>query len=567
MVQEAFEGAQTLASVAEIIHQREDAIMKRWLELARASASARGLNTAALENIMPLYLSALADQVETGQVDANDRRHKRVQAHLSTRLRQGFDLAEVLEEFRLLGRCIAEEWRHLPDEQRPTGADIERLDEHIHLALKDVTDTFHRHMLKDEQSEKRYLRLLQGIASEALLDQERPLRDRLREILEVVVSAMDAQCAAFLFYDLNKRDFVLVASAGDPAIEPYATSQRARAFVAEVAANEEPTAITDSSSESLEVPEELQKSGIQSLLGIRLPPRNTLLGVMYIGVPEKREFTSRELRRLESLGERLALHLENARLFGELRDRLEALDTEKALRERFVSLLAHDLRGPLSAARLGAELLAMEPASLDQRRDLAVKIERNIERVDRMIRDLLDANRIRAGETLPLRLDSCDLASVIEQIADEARALHGDRFIVDVARPLLGTWSEEELHRAVWNLVTNAVKYGAKDRPITISGRRHGDGVRVSVHNEGTPIPATEQAHIFDPYARASTAAQGGTAGWGLGLTLVRGVARAHGGDVSMTSEEGAGTTFTIELPVDARRPASSEKHPPPPGR
>jgi signal transduction histidine kinase len=101
---------------------------------------------------------------------------------------------------------------------------------------------------------------------------------------------------------------------------------------------------------------------------------------------------------MESLGERVALHLENARLFDELHDKIGALDVEKALRDRFVSMLAHDLRGPLAAARLSAELLAMQPANPDERRELALKVDHNIERVDRMIRDLLDANRIRAGE-------------------------------------------------------------------------------------------------------------------------------------------------------------------------
>jgi signal transduction histidine kinase len=552
-----------MASVAEIIHQREDDIMKLWLDEAGAAASARGLSATALGNIMPMYLAALADQIETGQADANDRRHKRVLGHLSSRLRQGFDLAEILHEFVLLGRCIAKVWQSLPEAQWPSPADIERLHSQIQLGITEVTSTFYRHMLQDEQSQKRYLRQLQAIASDSLDDIERPLRDRLRDVLDVVMEAMGAQCAAYLCFDVSEAKLVLVSSVGVEAMEPYATSLDPKSFVAEVAAHDEPTPVQDASSTRLEVPDLLRQSGIHSLLGIRLPPRADLVGVMYIGITEAREFTPRELARFEAIGERLALHLESARLFEELHDKIIALDVEKALRERFVSTLAHDLRGPLSAARLAAELLAMQPESLDERRDLAVRIDGNIDRVDRMIRDLLDASRIRAGERLPLRLDSCDLGALAHQVAEEARAMHGDRFIVDVEGPVRGVWSQEDLHRALWNLVTNAVKYGAPKQPITISVIRHDDLVRVSVHNVGNPIPPSEQHYIFGAYSRAPTAEASGRIGWGLGLTLVHGTAKAHGGQVSLTSDAESGTTFSIELPLDARSADRSEERAP----
>jgi signal transduction histidine kinase len=130
--------------------------------------------------------------------------------------------------------------------------------------------------------------------------------------------------------------------------------------------------------------------------------------------------------------------------------------------------------------------------------------------------------------------------------------MHGDRIFVDADDSAIrGVWSEDELHRALWNLVTNAVKYGAPDEPITIAVRRSPLGAYISVHNTGSPIPADEQAHIFDAYARARAADAADRPGWGLGLTLVRGAAEAHGGHVAVTSDRDAGTTFTIDLPLD----------------
>lgn len=541
-----------MASVADIIHQHRDEIMEHWRGDAMASASARGLSVTALQNIMPTFLSALADQVETGQDDATARRHEYVQAHLSSRLRQGFELSEILDEFLLIGKCVSRAWQHLPAAERPSSADVERLHAQLYVAIAEVTDAFYRHMLQDEQAEKRAHRMLQDIASQALHETSRPLRDRFADLLDVVMRAMNAECAAFLRYDAAEATLILQACSGAQRFEPYQAAVDSHSFVSEIMGSEEATQLRDVMATPLDIPAALRDAGVHALLGVRLPARNSLLGVMYVGIAESRELTAREIRRMESLGERVALHIENARLFAELEDKIASLDLETALRERFVSMLVHDLRGPLSAARLAAQLLAAEPDRSERRPDLASKIDRNLVRADMMIGDLLDASRIRAGEQLPLELERLELGAIAAEVAQDARAMYGERFVVDCEQSAQGVWSAEQLRRALWNLVTNAVKYGAPDEPIVISIGRHGECARLSVHNVGAPISEADQARIFDAYTRAPTAAAGGRIGWGLGLTLVRGVAEAHGGRVTVASDA-SGTTFTIELPFDAR--------------
>src|SRR5687767_3858072 len=124
------------------------------------------------------------------------------------------------------------------------------------------------------------------------------------------------------------------------------------------------------------------------------------MGVLCVGIREHRPFTPRERQRIELLSQRLVIHLDNARLFADRNAQLEELRRERDLRERFVSVLAHDLRGPLSVSKLGAQLLVKSenPSAAP----VAAKILRSLERLERMVRDLLDANLLRAGQPLPL---------------------------------------------------------------------------------------------------------------------------------------------------------------------
>jgi signal transduction histidine kinase len=243
-----------------------------------------------------------------------------------------------------------------------------------------------------------------------------------------------------------------------------------------------------------------------------------------------------------------------------LREQVEELGIERDLRERFVSILAHDLRGPLSAAKMSAELMIRRTEQSDGRRDLAVRIERNLDRMDRMIRDLLDVSRVRGGQRLPLRLEDCDLGAVAREVIEELSATHGNRFELAPGDGVVrGIWSHEDLHRALWNLGTNAVKYGESERPITTRVERTPSGVRASVHNFGNPIPPDKRARLFDLYSRLR---EGSGTGWGLGLALVRACAEAHGGEAAIgESSEEAGTTFTIDLPSDSR-PFQQEMRP-----
>ena len=239
-----------------------------------------------------------------------------------------------------------------------------------------------------------------------------------------------------------------------------------------------------------------------------------------------------------------------------LQQSILSLRHERELRERFVSTLSHDLRTPLTAAKMSSQLLvrsADDPARLQK---LASRIADNMDRADLMIRDLLDANRINAGERLPLELDRCSLNAVARQTLEELSTIHGDRFVLQAPATIEGFWSCSALRRILENLCSNGVKYGAPHRPVTVSLEEEGGKVKLQVHNEGTPIPAEELPNLFQPFHRANAARASGQRGWGLGLTLVKGLAEAHGGTVRVSSAPEQGTVFTVLLPLDSRQQA-----------
>lgn len=225
---------------------------------------------------------------------------------------------------------------------------------------------------------------------------------------------------------------------------------------------------------------------------------------------------------------------------------------QEGLREQLFATLAHDLRGPLSAARVNAGLILRKPSG-DQVPRWAARIADGIDRADRMVQNLLDAMRVQVGGRLSLELEECDLVDVVRQAIENQQAEHGERFVLVAPEPVRGYFAPEPLRRAVENLASNAVKYGTSSRPITITVRQTHERAFILVHNHGGHIPVEQQEMLFRAFVRLPEAESGGKRGWGLGLTQVRGAAEAHGGSIAVDSLPERGTSFTIDIPKDAR--------------
>lgn len=226
---------------------------------------------------------------------------------------------------------------------------------------------------------------------------------------------------------------------------------------------------------------------------------------------------------------------------------------QASLREHLIATLTHDMRSPLTAATLAADMI-LRNSTDESIKKHANKIKLNNRRIDGMIHDLLNTTMLKSGGKLNLKYDECSAKLLLEELVEELPSSQAERIRLDCEKESIsGHWDRGHVKRALENLITNAFKYGDAEGAVTLKVCLTLGRVIFTVHNEGAPIPKEELETIFNVFRRAEAAIQGRRIGWGLGLPIVRAVAEAHGGSLSVDSLKELGTTFIFDIPQDAR--------------
>jgi len=234
------------------------------------------------------------------------------------------------------------------------------------------------------------------------------------------------------------------------------------------------------------------------------------------------------------------------------RKRLEALHEDARGRavfaEQMIGIVSHDLRNPLSTIMMGSAVLSRGDLTPAQQRVVG-QLRRATDRANRLIADLLDFTQARVGSGLAISIGPLDLHREVEDIVEELRLANPGRVIVH-ERSGAGecTADASRIAQLLGNLISNAIAYGTADQSIDVTTTIEAERFTVAVHNLGTPISAQAQASLFEPMTRGTkVGAQARSVG--LGLFIVREIARAHGGTASVTSTREAGTTFLTTFP------------------
>jgi signal transduction histidine kinase len=263
--------------------------------------------------------------------------------------------------------------------------------------------------------------------------------------------------------------------------------------------------------------------------------RSTIMREL-LAVPTSEQIREPMVRVNEGLD--VAIH-ESVRRYTHLRDRV---------RDRFVGILAHDLRNPLGAISMAsATIMARTGQTGDELHRLGVTISRSAERMARMIDDVIEFARGHLGGGIPVVLAPGDLGDLARQAVDELRIGHPERRITfDASGDLRGQWDRDRVIQAVSNLISNALQYGHDPIAIVVREAEDRQSITLTVNNQGPPIAAERLSHLFDPLQLETSSTRRGL---GLGLYIVRQIALAHGAHCEVSSTEEEGTTFSVHWP------------------
>ena len=231
-------------------------------------------------------------------------------------------------------------------------------------------------------------------------------------------------------------------------------------------------------------------------------------------------------------------------------DQTEAARVE-AVRRDFVANVGHEVKTPVGAIALLAEALKEARDDPEAVARFVDRIGIETHRLSRLVTELLDLSRLQGGEPLP-DMSVVSVDDVVDDVADRMSALadaKSVKLVVDGERGLSVLGDVGQLEMALANLVDNAISYSAAGTRVTVSVKAREDVVEIAVTDEGVGIAHTDLGRIFERFYRVDPARSRETGGTGLGLSIVKHVMNNHGGEVTVWSTPGVGSTFTLRLP------------------
>jgi signal transduction histidine kinase/putative methionine-R-sulfoxide reductase with GAF domain len=294
----------------------------------------------------------------------------------------------------------------------------------------------------------------------------------------------------------------------------------------------------------------------RTLLGVPMSRADALMGVFSLQRREVRPFTDKQIELVTSFADQAIIAIENVRLFDEIQDKNRQLAEASQNKSSFLSSMSHELRTPLNAIIGLTDMMVANAARFGTEKALEpLKRIRNAgTHLLGLINQVLDLSKIEAGK-LDLSPESVALAPLIDQAIGTARQLaeqNGNRLVVDAAEDL-GTLTVDpmRLRQILLNLLSNACKF-TKQGDVTLQARRLSNGqnwVELAVIDTGIGMTAEQLAKLFQEFTQAEASTAKHYGGTGLGLAITRKLARMMGGDVTVTSEPGKGSVFTVRLP------------------
>jgi signal transduction histidine kinase len=441
---------------------------------------------------------------------------------------------------------------------------------------------------RQAEAVSRQLEALQTVSDAALA--HAGLAELLDALLVRIRETMDVDNVAILLPVPDDSELTLYTVLGpEEAVAGRVHVPMGRGVAGRIAARREMYIVDDL--RKVEVANPFLPEAFRSLLGVPLLAGERLVGVLHVATlrtrAPARKFTPEDGELLSTIGERIAPAIDRARVYeGERKTLAEAESRVLALQETtrrmddFLSIASHELRTPLTSLKANVQMLDYWLRTQRVRREsetadeylaravaatqaLVQRSDGSIQRLDRLIEELLDASRVRE-QRLKLHVRPEDLVAIVRDAVEELQLGQPERRLeFDAATtetvPVLA--DAERIERVVTNYASNALKYSSLEAPVTVSVGVEGEQARVWVADRGIGIARDEWEHIWDRFYRVEGVSHqsGSQVGLGLGLYISRDIVERHGGQVGVESTVGEGSTFWFTLPLAAADATSEE--------
>jgi signal transduction histidine kinase len=270
-------------------------------------------------------------------------------------------------------------------------------------------------------------------------------------------------------------------------------------------------------------------------------------------VDRPRDWSADDARLIEAVAQELRVAITAAEAFDQQRHAVAELERLNQAKTDFVSIVSHEFRTPLTGIQGFSEMMKSEDLSLDEMREYAGDINKDAQRLNRMINEMLDLDKMESGR-MQLHHEPVDLNAIATEAGDRVRPNAPAHPITMQLDPALAEISgdRDKLTQVIANLLNNAVKYSPKGGEIIVTTRVEGETAHLLVRDHGMGIPKEALASIFERYGRVESRATRHIRGTGLGLPIVRQIVQLHGGRVWVESTLGEGSIFHVALPRHA---------------